>query len=67
MIRLLTNTYTEEDKKALHDTLCEARSRFLLRYCLPHTPCQECAYRHVCYDLDRVTDHTATLKRGVTE
>lgn len=51
MITIKANVYTEGEKKALDVALQAAMNKFVGKYC-GKEPCRECAYRHVCYDLD---------------
>lgn len=66
MITVLSNSYTDDEKKAIHKALVNARSEFLKEFC-GEAECSQCSYRHVCYDLDKVTDFTLKLKRSVED
>lgn len=63
MITLRLNPYTDAEKKALDAALQSAMNKFIDIYCGP-TPCRECNYRHVCYDLDRARRYVNKIVGG---
>jgi hypothetical protein len=61
MITIKTNVYTDAEKKALDFALQLAMNKFIGEYCA--SPCRECAYRRVCYDLDSARRYTNKIAR----
>lgn len=66
MITLRVNPYTDAEKKALDFALQAAMNKFVGKYC-GSEPCKECAYRHVCYDLDSSRRHSNKLAGGLND
>lgn len=63
MITLRINSYSDAEKKALDYALQSALNKFIGKYC-GKSPCVECEYRHVCYDLDSARRHANKVAEG---
>lgn len=64
MITLRMNPYSDAEKRALDFAFQAAMNKFVGKYC-GTSPCRECEYRHVCYDLDSARRHTNKVLEGL--
>lgn len=57
MITIKSAMYTDDEKEPLYNALQAAIDSFINNNCEPQTPCSQCRYRHVCYDLSSARDY----------
>lgn len=57
MITVKTAPYSEKEIRALSYVMHSAKTTFTATFCKPETPCNECLYRHLCYDLSKASQY----------
>lgn len=67
MISIKKNSFNDNERLALHDSLNMAVAHFVNTYCKPTAKCQTCEYRHVCYDLIKARDYAYKIATEVTK
>ena len=58
MITLRVKPYSDEELRKLAELLMRMSDSF---DCAPKTPCKECGYRHLCYDIYSAKEHALKL------
>lgn len=69
MIRILGNSYSDEEKVALYDAFSHAFDRLMSTYCEGpmDKECEHCRYKHVCYDITKATEYADDMMRSCLE
>ena len=67
MISIYSKSYNQEEKQALNDMINELNIMFNECYCPQYKDgykdydCRLCEYRHLCYDIEKITQHSEEI------
>lgn len=64
MITIRCNPYTDAEVQMLYKILRRAEVQLQVE-CCKDKRCDECEYRHLCYDLDKCSAHMRNLKQMI--